>query len=61
MALPALLGDTTTVDDDSGEVHAVLSAEEYSIIKDEASFEVIMMDGFASTTSSGDPMLMHKV
>jgi len=60
LALPAF-GDTPPVDADSGKVRVVLSAGEYSIIKDESGLDVIMMDDFASTTSPGDPMLVHKV
>ena len=65
LALPAFGDtppmDTSPVDADSGKVRVVLSAGEYSIIKDENGLDVIMMDDFASTTSSGDPMLVHKV
>ncbi|MDF0593836.1 C25 family cysteine peptidase [Methanotrichaceae archaeon M04Ac] len=49
------------MDDDYGKVRIVLEAKDYSITRDERGFDVIMMDGFASTTSSGDPMLVHKV
>ena len=44
-----------------GKVRMVLEAEELSIAKDEEGFDVVAMEGFASTTSSGDPMLVHRV
>jgi len=48
-------------EDDTGKVRAVLTAEEFSIIKGDDGFDFIMMNDFASTTSPGDPMLVHKV
>jgi hypothetical protein len=53
--------DTPPVGADSGKVRVVLSPGEFSIFKDEKGFDVIAMDGFASTTSPGDPMLVHQV
>jgi hypothetical protein len=46
---------------DDGKVRVVLNAEEFSIIKDDDGFDVIMMNDFAATTSPGDPMLVHKL
>lgn len=54
-------GDMPPEDTDSNKVRVVLSAGEYSIIKDNDGFDFIMMNDFASTTSPGDPMLVHKV
>lgn len=44
-----------------GKVRMVLEAGELSIAKDEEGFDVLAMEGFASTTSPGDPMLVHRV
>jgi hypothetical protein len=60
LALSAF-GEQVSVDNEDGKVRAVLTAEEFSIIKDEDGFDVIMMDNFSSTNSPGDPMLVHKL
>ena len=49
------------LNDDYGKVRIVLEAKDYSITRDERGFDIITMDGFSSTTSSGDPMLVHKI
>lgn len=60
LALPAF-GELFPVEDDTGKVRVILNAGEFSITKDDDGFDVIIMDDFASTTSPGDPMLVHKV
>lgn len=52
---------SSSMDGVSGKVRAVLNAGEFSIIKDEEGFDLLMMEGFAATTSPGDPMLVHRV
>jgi hypothetical protein len=60
LILPAF-GDTVPVEDGSGRVSVVLNAGEYSITKDKNGFDVIMMEGFTTRISPGDPTLPHKV
>ncbi len=61
-ASPALgEGDMPSDDLDPGRVRVVLTAGEFSIFKDEDGLDVVTMDGFASTTSPGDPLLVHQV
>lgn len=49
------------LNDDYGKVRIVLEAKDYSITRNERGFDVITMEGFSTTTSSGDPMLVHKI
>ena len=44
-----------------GTVRMVLEAGELSIAKGGEGFDVVAMEGFASTTSPGDPLLLHRV
>jgi len=60
LAQPAF-GEPSPVGDDSGKVRLVLNAEEFSVTRDDDGFDVIVMGDFASTTSPGDPMLVHKL
>ncbi len=61
LLIPPAFGDPTPTGDDKYKVRAVLNAEEFSIIRNVDGFDVIMMNDFASTTSPGDPMLVHKL
>lgn len=60
LALPAF-GEASPIEDNSGNVRLVLSAGEYSIIKDESGFDLIQMEGFDLASSPGNPILPHKV
>jgi hypothetical protein len=51
----------TPKEGNDGSVSVTLNAGEYSIIKDENGLDVIQMEGFSSTDSAGDPMLVHNV
>jgi len=60
---PSPVGPEPPSDSDlpGGKVRMVLEAGELSIAKDEEGFDVVAMEGFASTTSPGDPLLLHRV
>lgn len=49
------------IDGGDGKIRAVLKAGDLAIFKDEEGYDLLMMEGFAATTSPGDPMLVHRV
>lgn len=57
----SVFGGSPPMDDDYGKVRIVLEAGDYSITRDDRGFDMIMMEGFASTASPGNPMLVHRV
>jgi hypothetical protein len=59
--ISSVFGGIPPMSEDYGKVRIVLEAKDYSITRDERGFDVITMEGFSSTTSSGDPMLVHKI
>lgn len=59
--ISSVFGGLPPMNEDYGKVRIVLEAKDYSITRDERGFDVITMEGFSSTTSSGDPMLVHKI
>ncbi|HPY72807.1 MAG TPA: C25 family cysteine peptidase [Methanothrix sp.] len=60
---PSPVGPEPPSDSDlsGGKVRIVLEAGELSIAEDGEGFDVVAMEGFASTTSPGDPLLVHRV